>query len=58
MQHAQLQNTHPGHELNKNGEFLLVEVPKTPIVLNDPLVAQILQQLNLTLQSIHLLQNI
>lgn len=58
MQHAKLQNTHPRHELNKNGEFLLVEVPKTPIVLNDPFVAQILQQLNLTLQSIHLLQNI
>lgn len=51
-----LQNTHPRHKLNKYGEFLLLEVPQTTIVLNDPLVTQILQQLNLTLQSIHLLQ--
>lgn len=56
MRHAQLQNTHPGHKLDKNGELLLLEVPKTTIVLNNPLVMQILQQLNLTLQSIHLLQ--
>lgn len=48
--------THPGHELNKNGEFSLIQVPKAPVVLNDPVVSQILQQLNLTLQSVHLLQ--
>lgn len=51
-----LQNTHPGHKLHKNGEFLLFRVPKTTVVLHNPLMAQILQQLNLTLQSIHLLQ--
>lgn len=50
------QNTHPGHELNKDGEFSLVEVPKAAVVLNNPLVTQILQQLNLTLQSVHFLQ--
>lgn len=49
--------THPRHKFNKNGEFPLFEVPKTAIVLNNTLVAQVLQQLNLALQSIHLLQN-
>lgn len=54
--HVTHKSTYPRHELDKNGEFLLFKVPKTTIVLNNPLVTQILQQLNLTLQSIHLLQ--
>lgn len=50
------QNTHPRHELNKNGEFSMLQVPQTAVVLNDSLMTQILQQLNLALQSIHFLQ--
>ena len=48
--------TYPGHKLDKNGEFLLFVVPEAAIVLHDALVAQVLQQLDLTLQSVHLLQ--
>lgn len=53
---AEYKNTHPGHELHKNGEFLLFVVPKATIVLHNAFVAQVLQQLDLTLQSVHLLQ--
>lgn len=49
-------HTHPRHELHKDGEFSLIQVPKTPVVLNNPVVSQILQQLDLTLQGVHLLQ--
>lgn len=49
-------SSYPGHKLHENGEFPLLEVPQAPVVLDDPVVAQILQQLDLTLQSIDLLQ--
>lgn len=51
-----MHDTHPRHKLHKDGEFPLFEVPQTAVVLNNTLVAEILQQLDLTLQSIHFLQ--
>lgn len=48
--------THPGHVLHEDGEGLLKVVPQTAVVLNDALVTQVLQQLDLALQSADLLR--
>lgn len=43
--------THPGHVLHEDGEGLLTVVPQAAEVLDDALVTQVLQQLDLALQS-------
>lgn len=48
--------TYPWHVFNKDGQLPLLGIPQTPIVLHYPVVAESLQQLDLTLQSVHLLQ--
>lgn len=47
--------TYPRHVLHEDGQGLLSTVPQTAIVLHNALVLQVLQQLDLTLQSTHLL---
>lgn len=49
-------NTHPWHEFHENGELPLFQVPEAAVILNDALVTQVLQKLDLTLQSIHFLR--
>ena len=49
-------DTHPGHELHEDGELPGVQVPQRAVVLDDALVMEVLQQLDLTLQGIHLLR--
>lgn len=47
--------TYPRHILHEDSESLLSAVPQTAIVLHNALVLQVFQQLDLTLQSTHLL---
>lgn len=47
--------THPGHVLHEDGEGLLTVVPQAAVVLDNALVTQVLQQLDLALQSADLL---
>lgn len=47
--------TYPRHILHEDGQSLLSAVPQTAIVLHNALVLQVFQQLDLTLQSTHLL---
>lgn len=51
-----MRGTYPWHVLHEDGQSLLGAVPQAAIVLHDALVLQILQQLDLTFQSTHLLQ--
>lgn len=46
---------HPGHVLHEDGQRPLHRVPQAAVVLDDPLVAQVLQKLDLTLQRAHFL---
>lgn len=48
--------TYPWHVLHEDGQSLLGTVPQTAIVLHNALVLQVLQQLDLTFQSTHLLE--
>lgn len=48
-------STDSWHVLHEDGERSLHRVLQAAVVLNDPLVAQVLQQLDLTLQRTHLL---
>lgn len=47
--------TYPRHILHEDSQSLLSAVPQTAIVLHNALVLQVFQQLDLTLQSTHLL---
>ena len=47
---------YPWHKLYKDGELSLVWVTQAAVVLNDALVTEVLQQLDLALQSVHLLR--
>lgn len=47
--------THARHVLHENRECSLHRVSQAAIVLDDPLVAQVLQKLDFTLQRTHLL---
>lgn len=47
--------TYPWHVLHEDGQSLLSAVPQTAVVLHNALVLQVFQQLDLTLQSTHLL---
>lgn len=49
-------NTHPWHELHEDGELPLLQVPQAAVILDDALVTQVLQQLDLTLQSVDFLR--
>lgn len=49
-------STYPWHVLHKDGEDLLSTVPQAAIVLHNAFMLQVLQQLDLTLQSTHLLE--
>lgn len=49
------QGTYPWHVLHEDGQSLLGAVPQAAIVLHYALMLQILQQLDLALQSTHLL---
>lgn len=48
-------STHARHVLHENGERAFRRVPQAAIVLDNALMAQILQQLDLALQCAHLL---
>ena len=54
VSHTQ-RGTYPRHVLHEDGQGLLSAVPQTAIVLHNALVLQVLQQLDFTLQSAHLL---
>lgn len=47
--------TYPRHKFHKNRQLFLHRIPQAAIVLHYTLVTQILQELDLTLQRIHLL---
>lgn len=47
--------THAGHVLHEDGERSLHCVSQAAVVLHNPLVAQVLQELDFTLQRAHLL---
>lgn len=49
-------STYPRHVLHEDGQSLLGTVPQAAVVLHYALVLQVLQQLDLTLQSAHLLR--
>ncbi|TNN84590.1 hypothetical protein EYF80_005290 [Liparis tanakae] len=51
-----VKGTHARHVLHEDGERPLHGVSQAAVVLDDPLVAQVLQQLDLTLQSADLLE--
>lgn len=48
-------STHARHVLHENRECSLHRVSQAAVVLDDPLVAQVLQKLDFTLQRTHLL---
>lgn len=53
--HPSCGSTHAGHVLHEDGQRPLHGVPQTAVVLDDALVAQVLQELDLALQRAHLL---
>lgn len=48
-------STHARHVLHENGQRSLHRVSQTAVILDNPLVAQVLQKLDFTLQRAHLL---
>lgn len=55
FQVSELTCTYPRHVLHKDRKRSFMCVPQAAIVLNNALMEKIFQQLNLTLQSTHLL---
>lgn len=56
MSPACTQGTYPRHVLHEDGEDLLSTVPQAAVVLHNTFMLQVLQQLDLTLESAHLLE--